>query len=241
MKGVFVVFEGIDGSGKSTQAQRFVSALRRAESERTVLLTAEPSQKEIGQLIRSMLVARPVLATQGAWSYPWRAMTLLFAADRAAHLANVIDPALDKGAIVVCDRYILSTVAYQLASALGELKAQGIDLGPGFRRATRATLAEWLRDVFAPFTKANVTFVLEMPVDAALARLKRRGGARDCYETDTHLRETADIYWSATNTHEFNWCGAPAQSIDATGSEDEVAERIQKNWKQLQKVKQWPR
>ena len=104
--GVFVVFEGGDGAGKTTQADRLVAALR--AQGREVVATREPGATVLGTQLRSLLLdqspADPVTP---------RAEALLYAADKAHHVASVIRPALDRGAIVVCDRFIDSSLAYQ--------------------------------------------------------------------------------------------------------------------------------
>jgi dTMP kinase len=107
---VFVSFEGADGSGKSTQAELLRAALE-AEG-RDVLLTREPGGTELGEAVRALVLNGPVM---GAW-----AEATLFAASRAEHVEEVIRPALDRGADVVCDRYVDSSLAYQgLARGLG--------------------------------------------------------------------------------------------------------------------------
>src|SRR5688572_32247174 len=93
--GVFVVLEGGDGSGKSTQARLLVSRLR--DLGREVVATREPGATETGAAIRSLVL--------GGGDLDPRAEALLIAADRAEHVAEVIRPALDRGAVVVSDRY----------------------------------------------------------------------------------------------------------------------------------------
>jgi dTMP kinase len=107
---VFVTFEGIDGSGKSTQARLLAEAL--AEDGREVVLTREPGGTELGERIRELLLHAGDVT-------PWAEATL-FAAARAQLVEAVIAPALARGADVVCDRYLDSSLAYQgIARGLG--------------------------------------------------------------------------------------------------------------------------
>jgi dTMP kinase len=107
---VFVTFEGLDGSGKTTQAAALVETLRREGRE--VVETREPGGTELGERIRELLLA-------GGAVSPW-AEAALFAAARAELVEQVIRPAIARGADVVCDRYLDSSLAYQgLARGLG--------------------------------------------------------------------------------------------------------------------------
>jgi dTMP kinase len=126
---VFVTFEGIDGSGKSTQAELLAEALR--SEGRTVVATREPGGTELGERIRELLLA------EGANISPW-AETALFAAARAQLVEEVIYPALRDGADVVCDRYLDSSLAYQgLARRLGVERVLDLNL-----QATRGLLPD---------------------------------------------------------------------------------------------------
>ena len=107
---MFVTFEGLDGSGKSTQAELLRARLE-ADGE-SVVMTREPGGTELGEQIRDLVL-------HGGHVAPW-AEALLYAASRAQHVDEVIRPALDGGSWVICDRYVDSSVAYQgVARELG--------------------------------------------------------------------------------------------------------------------------
>jgi len=102
MKGKFIVIEGLDGSGLSTQSNLLVDYLNK--KRKLAILTKEPTDSVIGGLIRTQLL--------GEWKTSSECLQLLFAADRAHHVEATIKPALAKGKWVVCDRYIFSSIAY---------------------------------------------------------------------------------------------------------------------------------
>jgi dTMP kinase len=107
---MFVTFEGLDGSGKSTQAELLRARLEADGVE--VVATREPGGTELGEQIRDLVL-------HGGHVTPW-AEALLYAASRAQHVEEVIRPALERGASVICDRYVDSSVAYQgVARGLG--------------------------------------------------------------------------------------------------------------------------
>jgi len=105
----FICIEGIDGSGKTTQARRLVRSLRLKGFD--VVYTTEPSTSEVGQLVRRYVLDREKRVHVAVEA-------LLFAADRVEHVEKRIKPALLEGKIVVCDRYVYSTLAYQGAGGL---------------------------------------------------------------------------------------------------------------------------
>ena len=145
MTGLWVTFEGVDGSGKSTQAEalaRWVTG-----RGRVVTRTREPGGTDVGGLIRGI-----VLHHRG--DVVPRAEALLYAADRAQHVATVVRPALDRGEVVVQDRYLDSSVAYQGAGRV---------LDPDQVRS----LSLWAADGALP----DLTVLLDLDPDAARTRL----------------------------------------------------------------------
>ncbi|MEO2168302.1 MAG: dTMP kinase, partial [bacterium] len=101
----FITFEGVEGSGKSTQAARLADALKRAGHE--VVTTREPGGTELGRKLRAILLEPDAVAPTAETEL------FLYLADRAEHVSRLIRPALDRGAIVICDRFSDSTLAYQ--------------------------------------------------------------------------------------------------------------------------------
>lgn len=203
--GKFIAFEGIDGSGKSTQARIFADRLK--TSGIPVLQTAEPTSAEIGTFIRHLLSG-----SSPEWNYDWKAMTLLFAADRAAHLQNVIMPALERGETVICDRYILSTLAYQLTAAVQ-------------RGVARPGVHQWMREMFRMFKKPDLTIVLRLSVDSAIERINQRYERLEHYENKRSMQGADEIYEKAVLTKEFNWL-PNIVGVVADGTQLEVAERV---------------
>ncbi|MGR0220602.1 dTMP kinase [Agromyces sp. ZXT2-6] len=152
-EGLFVTLEGGDGSGKSTQAELLEQWL--VERGRTVVRTREPGGTDVGVEIREI-----VLHHRG--DIAPRAEALLYAADRAHHVATVVRPALARGDVVVQDRYLDSSVAYQGAGRV---------LDPAEVRR----LSEWATERLLP----DLTILLDLPSEISRARLH---GARTRYD-----------------------------------------------------------
>lgn len=112
-KGLLIAYEGPEGSGKTTQVAGLVEHLRQTQPGRRVVRTREPGATPIGERIRELLLDPTV-------DMPAKTEALLYAADRAAHVFTLVQPALNRGDIVVTDRYIDSSIAYQgMGRAIG--------------------------------------------------------------------------------------------------------------------------
>jgi dTMP kinase len=190
--GRFIVVEGGEGVGKSTQVPRLAASLR--ASGREVVVTHEPGDTKLGAELRAVLLHSDT-------DLDPRAELLLMIADRAQHLADVITPALARGAIVVCDRYEPSTLAYQ-----------GVARGLGVERVER--LSEFATAGVEP----DVVVVLDLADEIAEARVS---ADRDRFE-----RAGADFHARVRAAYRDL---APARGwilVDADGTPDEVAARM---------------
>jgi dTMP kinase len=147
--GFFLTFEGVEGSGKSTQIRHLASHLERLG--RQVVLTKEPGGTPLGDRIRAIL-----LDPDESGMDPW-AELFLYAASRRQHVVDVIGPALERGAAVLCDRYTDATLAYQGYGRLLQLD-----------RLT--ALNEWATSGVSP----DLTVVLDLEEEEGLARARRR-------------------------------------------------------------------
>lgn len=166
---VFIAFEGGEGSGKSTQARLLSKAFDALGVPH--ILTREPGDTELGQHLRRILLDRNTTLHQ-------RTEALLFAADRAEHVATVIKPALEQGKVVVCDRYIGSSVAYQAYA--GGLSPQMILL-----------LSQWATYDLLP----DATFLMDIDPAVGLARARKTEQTRfEDKDVDYHTRVRRGFY-----------------------------------------------
>lgn len=196
-RGVFVTLEGGDGSGKTTQAEALERWL--VERGRTVVRTREPGGTDVGVEVREI-----VLHHRG--DIAPRAEALLYAADRAHHIATVVRPALERGDVVIQDRYIDSSVAYQGAGRV---------LDPAEIRA----LSEWATEGLVP----DLTVLLDL--DPATAR-GRLDGARTRY--DRLEAEAAEFHDRVRQAYLGLAAAEPGRFavFDATRPAEEIAAAI---------------
>ncbi len=197
---MFITFEGIEGSGKTTQ-QRLVAEHLRAQNK-TVVVTKEPGGTPLADRIRAILL-------DSANAIDPVAEVLLFAASRRQHTTEVIEPALSRGEIVLCDRYADSTLAYQ---GFGRL----IDLD------RLRTLNEWATDALVP----NITLLFDLPEEAGL----QRANSRNAVATQDEGRFEAEDLRFHRRVREGYLAMAVAEPnryrvIDANGTVEEVFAR----------------
>ncbi|MBD3156190.1 MAG: dTMP kinase [Candidatus Aenigmarchaeota archaeon] len=186
MKPLFIVFEGPDGSGLSTQSKLLMEWLR-SQNEK-VLLTKEPTNSMIGGIIRSVL--------KKEWEVDMKTFALLFSADRAYHLSSQIEPALKDGYHVVCDRYILSTLAFNVEEG---------------------TLG-WLKQLNSKFKEPDFVFVLDVPGEVCVNRIKRSRFGMEFFEEPDKLnsirRNYKDLRDYFPNTHIIKGDNRPPSEIN---------------------------
>lgn len=163
-RGKFIVIEGADGAGTTTQAEALVEKL--ISTRQRAHMTQEPSKGPIGRMIREMLGGHEET------DLSWRRLALLFAADRLHHYETEINPLLQQGVHVVSDRYLLSSLIYQsLHAPLG-----------------------WVAEInrFAP--PADAVLVIDIEEDDAWARQQRRGGQKEVYDERALQKEICHRY-----------------------------------------------
>jgi dTMP kinase len=200
MDGKLIVFEGVEGCGKTTQLQRSQQWLLAQLPARPLVVTREPGGTELGQGLRHLLLEPASEPIQD------RAELLLYAADRAQHVAGYLRPHLAAGAIVLCDRYTDSTIAYQ-----------------GYGRGLDLALIEHLNQIATGGLQSDLTLWLDLDAEMGLARTQKRG-------------QSDRIEQAALAFHQRVQAGFAAQAqaypdrivrIDASLTEEKVAAQIQ--------------
>ena len=191
MAGWFIVFEGGEGAGKSTQEALLAQWL--AEQGHSVVRTREPGGTPAGEAIRAVLLGNEYTGLSD------RAEALLFAAARGEHVAQVIQPALEQGSIVICDRYLDSSVAYQ---------GYGRDLGVDRVR----DLSMWATGGLVP----DLTILLDVDPSVGLSRV----------ESPDRLESEPIEYHEAVRAGFLDIASKDPSRylvVDASGSKDEIA------------------
>ncbi len=172
--GRFIVLEGIDGAGTTTQTALLAQRLRRDGA--VVRTTREPSDGPVGTMIRQVLTGR--IVSVGGLAPGWQTMALLFAADRMDHVETEIVPFVERGGVIISDRYDASSLAYQSVSS-----------GRGGEAAV-----DWIRSLNQHARRPDLTIVLDVSHEIGAARREARGEAAQLYEQNEVQRALAAFY-----------------------------------------------
>ena len=157
-KGVFICIEGLDGSGKTTQAVLLTERLYKSHN---AIYTTEPSHGKTGTFIRECCLYEKK-------RLPTAAEALLFAADRIEHVENEIKPALAEGKLVICDRYIYSSLAYQGSAGLS---------------------LDWIKTINSHALQPDFGIFIDVSPERVLERLQRKKSVMETLETQQKVRE----------------------------------------------------
>lgn len=189
----FVVFEGIDGAGTSTQ----IEMLKKNPLAKNFFFTAEPSEGATGLFLREILAGKAEVSPETA--------AYLFAADRAEHLwgKGGISEQVESGKIVVCDRYIFSSLAYQ-GTTCGEILPKTIN---------------------SPFPLPEILFFFEISAEDSMARIEKRGEKREIYEKREMLAKTAERYRKVISEYKSQ-NEMKIVELDASLPKEKIAEQI---------------
>jgi dTMP kinase len=203
-KGIWITFEGIEGTGKTTQIDRLARWL--AETGRDPVVTREPGGTELGRGLRALLLRPTVTPMDPA------AELLLYVADRAQHISEVVLPALARGQVVLCDRSLDATLAYQ-----GYGRGLGTDAVLQLHRSPPLDL------------RPARTLLLDLDPAQAVARARRRNAGEGLDETEGRFeRERLEFHRRVRQGYLDLAAAEPARFrvIDASGDPDAVERRI---------------
>ena len=158
-KGIFICIEGLDGSGKTTHAHKLVRNLQKKGF--AAIYTTEPSKGELGKFIRSSVL-------EGEKRVPRVVETVLFAVDRVVHLEKMVKPALKQGKIVVSDRCVYSSLAYQGSA--------GLDL-------------EWIEEINSFALPPDLAIYIDVPPEVVVQRIRRKKSVMERLEIQRKVHE----------------------------------------------------
>lgn len=207
--GKLIVFEGVEGCGKTTQLQRshhwllqsgWVSKLQASRQVKQLVVTREPGGTDLGASVRQILLSPAKEPIQD------RAELLLYAADRAQHVERFLRPHLAEGTIILCDRYTDSTIAYQ-----------------GYGRGLDLSLIDQLNQIATRGLQSDLTIWLDLDAELGLTRTQKRGASDRIEQADLAFHRRVQQGFTALAT------AHPDRifSVDASRSELEVAEQIE--------------
>lgn len=206
MEGLFITFEGPDGSGKTTQIRRLAERL--AANGRDIVLTREPGGTPIGDRIRELILSPAHTEMMD------EAEILLYAASRAQHVREVIRPALARGAVVLCDRYVDASIAYQ---------GYGLERDPEQVAAINRFATGGLRP--------HRTYLLDVPAEVSRERLLARSGPAG--QGLDRIEQKAKEYHERVREGFLRIAKAEPQRVllvDANRTVDRIAAEIEDDW-----------
>jgi dTMP kinase len=212
MNGKLIVFEGVEGAGKTTQMQQLIHYLRSSSWKIGPLVaTREPGGTELGMALRRLL-----LESHSEEFVSNRTELLMYAADRAQHVETFLKPELEKGSIVLCDRFTDSTIAYQ-----------------GYGRGLKLSLIKQLNAIATDGLQSDLTFWLDINVESGLTRVRARGECDRMEQADLEFHQR--VQKGFTELAQQN----PDRivRINADRSESEISEEIQAIFSQ--KLEKW--
>ncbi|HEX9400995.1 MAG TPA: dTMP kinase [Anaeromyxobacter sp.] len=196
-----MVLEGLDGAGTTTQAQLLCERLRR--EGRRAHVTAEPSSGPVGALIRQILKGRIGGGRGGKGPFVGWGLALLFAADRQDHVHTEIAPKLLDGIDVVCDRFTMSSLAYQGAQ-LGDVR--------------------WIQEINREAAGTDVVIFLRVRPEVALRRRHAASVDRDIFEVDAFQRKVARSY--EESIRRLRRAGETVVELDGEAPVEDVADAV---------------
>jgi len=203
-RGLFITMEGIDGCGKTTQTSLLAHALNERGHE--VIVTRQPGGTRVGERVRDIL-----LANTSVGLVPLAEM-LLYAADRAQHVNELIRPSLEAGRIVISDRYTDSTVAFQ-----------------GYGRGLDLKIIDQLNDLATGGLKPDLTILLTVTPEAARARFDSRHSKDESQKGMTRFEEESmDFHERVRAGYERLVAAHPERirTVDASGTREETHEKV---------------
>ena len=214
MTGHFIVFEGVEGCGKTTQLRYLHQWLTHSHDAQTliaydnlspqVITTREPGGTELGQMLRGIVLGQEQY--QITTDIHSRTELLLYAADRAQHVDDCLLPHLQQGAIILCDRYTDSTIAYQ-----------------GYGRGLDRALIDQLNAIATQGLQSDLTLWLDLEVELGLERMQKRGPIDRMEQTTINFhRRVQQGFQDLAQAYPER-----IVRIDASGTPEQVAQRIQ--------------
>jgi len=201
---MFITFEGIEGSGKTSQIQSIQVQLR--DKGYDVIATREPGSSDIGAQIRSILL------DSGNKGLDPLAELLLYMADRAQHLSETIKPAMSAGKVILCDRYFDATLAYQ-----------------GYARGLDISLIAKLHQLAFSDVRPDLTFLLDLPAEVGLARAWRQIENGQRTGKETRFEEEALAFHSKVRSGYLTLAAEEPRRfeiIDASAPKERVVQEI---------------